>query len=81
MTTTHYQRSEMDGVEASVPCPVPVPVPVSGLVPGPKGGQALDPFTPQNDSLKIFQIYRLKLQSFLLVTHFILKLHTLILCC
>lgn len=63
----------MDGVGASVPAPasVPVPVPVSGPVPGPKAGQALDPFTPQNDSLKIFQIYRLKLQSFLLVMQFI----------
>jgi hypothetical protein len=65
----------MDGVGASVPAPAlasaPVPVPVSDPAPGPKGGQALDPFTPQNDSLKIFQIYRLKLQSFLLVMQFI----------
>ena len=65
----------MDGVGASVPAPVPAPVPVSGPVPGPKGGQALDPFTPQNDSLKIFQIYRLKLQSFLLVMPFIYISH------
>ena len=59
---------------ASVPAPASASAPVPVPVPGPKGGQASDPFTPQNDSLKIFQIYRLKLQSFLLVTQFIFYL-------